>query len=329
VFRPRGQQGINFPITPQHAAALDGAIAARHWDLRPGDRIKRTELHRRFGGSGQGGISPSARTPNVFLFTDPVGIQHGYIGDGYGDNGTFNYTGEGQRGDQILRAGNERLLNHKTRGATLRLFKGARGTITYVGEFEVDPLEPYDRILAPETGGGPARNVLVFHLRPVGNPSPISAVDVSPVTDVPVDGHNTETYFVGPAEQSLLATRREAKLVNRFRDYMVGLGHTVRRKRINPQGERTVLYTDLHIEELNVLVEAKGTTDRGPFRTAIGQLADHRRFLNSPCCAILLPSRPNEDLIRLATAENIRIYWPDGTGFEVLEPRGNFTDAAE
>jgi hypothetical protein len=49
-------------------------------DLRPGDTIRRVELHRRYGGGGQGGISPSTKTPNVFIFSDPArGEQHGYI----------------------------------------------------------------------------------------------------------------------------------------------------------------------------------------------------------------------------------------------------------
>lgn len=41
------------------------------WHLEPGDLIKRTELHTRYGGSGQGGIAGSATTPNVLIFSDP------------------------------------------------------------------------------------------------------------------------------------------------------------------------------------------------------------------------------------------------------------------
>lgn len=53
------------------------------WTLRPGERVRRRELHDDFGGGRQGGIEPSRSTPNVFLFADSVsGEQHGYI-DGW------------------------------------------------------------------------------------------------------------------------------------------------------------------------------------------------------------------------------------------------------
>ena len=49
------------------------------WTLKPGDRIERKELHSIFGGRTQGGIGPSAKTANVFVFTHPVaGEKHGY-----------------------------------------------------------------------------------------------------------------------------------------------------------------------------------------------------------------------------------------------------------
>lgn len=41
--------------------------------------IRRVELHREFGGSGQSGIAPSASTDNVLIFSDPAsGDVHGY-----------------------------------------------------------------------------------------------------------------------------------------------------------------------------------------------------------------------------------------------------------
>jgi hypothetical protein len=49
------------------------------WTLKPGEVIRRTELHKQFGGSGQGGISPSSTTQNVLIFSDPeVGTLYGY-----------------------------------------------------------------------------------------------------------------------------------------------------------------------------------------------------------------------------------------------------------
>jgi len=52
------------------------------WQLKPGDQIERKALHSKFGGRTQGGIGPSAKTPNVFVFTDPVaGEKHDYYDD--------------------------------------------------------------------------------------------------------------------------------------------------------------------------------------------------------------------------------------------------------
>ena len=77
------------------------------------------------------------------IFSDPVaGERHGYF-DGWREDGHFHYTGEGQRGDQQMKSGNAAILRHSDEGRALRLFMGVRGTVTYEGEFEVDPEEPY------------------------------------------------------------------------------------------------------------------------------------------------------------------------------------------
>jgi hypothetical protein len=64
-----------------------------------------------------------------------------------------------------------------------------------------------------------------------------------------------------------------------------------------------------------VVVEAKGSVSREAFRMALGQLADYRRFLNKPACAILLPTPPSADLRALASAEGIQLWWAVRDGF--------------
>jgi hypothetical protein len=143
--------------------------AATEWMIEPGDAIRRKELHDAYGGGRQGGISPSASTPNVLIFTDPrAGSPHGYIYDGWDstDPSLFRYTGMGQQGDQRVISGNRSILEHSEGGRALRLFKGVRGTVRYVGEFKLDD-EPYETRRAPASGGGADRDVLVFRLRPV------------------------------------------------------------------------------------------------------------------------------------------------------------------
>lgn len=136
------------------------------WTLLPGDTIRRVELHERYGGPRQSGISPSRVTPNVMIFSDgSSGHQHGYFDDWEGD--TFLYTGEGQRGEQRMTGGNLAILNHAEKGRALRVFQGTGGTVRYVGEFGLDD-PPWVERSAPETGGGPERKVIVFRLWPVG-----------------------------------------------------------------------------------------------------------------------------------------------------------------
>jgi predicted RNA-binding protein with PUA-like domain len=152
-------------------AARADRSASSSWPLRPGETIRRVELHDRFGGSRQDGISPSRTTPNVFVFTDPrSGEQHGYH-DQWAPDGSFRYTGRGQRGPQTLTSGNRAVLDHATDGRALRVFQGASGVVRYVGEFVLDEQEPYDWAQAPSTGGGPLRRVVRFHLRPVDRPA--------------------------------------------------------------------------------------------------------------------------------------------------------------
>src|SRR5664279_3970289 len=119
-------QGLGFDIVEEGPRGVTS-----DWDLRIGETIPRVELHHRFGGSGQDGVTASTRTPNVFLFTDPAsGEQHGYV-DRWGEDGVFYYTGRGQRGDQTFTSGNKRILEHIQDGNALRVFRGARGVVSY------------------------------------------------------------------------------------------------------------------------------------------------------------------------------------------------------
>jgi hypothetical protein len=94
--------------------------SASPWDLEPGQRIRRTDLHSRYGGSGQGDICPSAKTPNILIFTDPgSGHQHGYY-DEWADDGTFHYTGMGQTGNQTFTSGNKAIRDHLVPRVTRR-----------------------------------------------------------------------------------------------------------------------------------------------------------------------------------------------------------------
>jgi hypothetical protein len=286
------------------------------WNLAPGARLFRTALHKDYGGRPQGGIGPSRVSPNVLIFTDPAtGEPHGYV-DSWQTDGRFHYTGEGQRGDQRMVSGNAAILRHQEEGRALRLFRGARGEVEYLGEFEVDPDEPWYETDAPETGGGPIRKVIVFRLVPIDTepqaPDSLLAEvqQGSAVEPVPVEEQNTERSFVDPAREPYEAERREAKLVKALRDHLRAVGHKVVRHRILPEGELKPLYSDLFDETAKVLVEAKGGVTREAFRMAIGQLADYSRFLPGATQAILVPERPRPDLLLLAESVGVSVIWP-------------------
>lgn len=299
--------------------------------MQPGESIKRVDLHAEFGGGGQGGISPSRRSPNIFLFADPdSGLQHGYV-DGWKNDGLYDYTGEGQRGDQAFSRGNSAIRDHVEERRALRVFEGTGGIVSYLGEFKLDESQPYYRTDAPETNDGPLRSVIVFRLRPVDSIPKETDLDLKPaaqtvVRTVSIEQRYTEGYVTNPSAAPLEADRREALLVHNFRDHMwASQNVSAARHEITPEGEVKPLYTDLYFESLNLLVEAKGTIERGAFRMAIGQLADYKRYLNNPRCAILLPDRPRADLLSLAAAERIIVIWATQKAFhaseELLSPR--------
>lgn len=295
------------------------------WDLKPGQQILRKTLHQQFGGQWQGGISPSAQTPNIFIFYDPeTGEQHGYY-DNWQADGCLHYTGEGQRGDQEMKAGNAAIYHHKNDGRSLRIFRGARGAVTYEGEFELDDVEPVQRTDAPETGNGPLREVFVFRLRPVdiepSEPtSKLNKILTGPVrVDIPIEQQETEKAYVNPSREPFEAERREQKLVLALEAHLVSLGHKVSRQRLLPSGEARPIITDLFDATTGMLVEAKGTVERNAVRMAIGQLCDYRRFFADgelEHVAALFPIEPRADLAELLIEQGIVVIHRTEKGFE-------------
>jgi hypothetical protein len=296
------------------------------WTLKPGDKIVRKDLHRQYGGSGQGGICPSSRSPNVFVFTDPeVGEQHGYF-DRWDSEAIYNYTGEGQRGDQRIKSGNTAILNHKAQGRALRLFRGSGGTVQYEGQFEVDDARPYYTMDAPETGGGPIRSVLVFRLRPIDTAPQTVADNLPPprtntVREMPPEAMQSERFFVDPERQPYEAEKREALLIEEFRAFLKDRGDEPCRFFIVPEGEAKPILCDIYLKKAKQLIEAKGTVERGAIRMALGQLLDYSRFVDAESRAVLLPEKPRPDLLALLSSASTAVYYRTGKGkFAFVSP---------
>ncbi len=289
-------------------------------DFGPGHKTRRTALHERYGGRRQGGISPSKQSDNVFIFTDAErGLLHGYVYDGWRDDGFYHYTGEGQLGDQTMAQGNRAIRDHEEEGRELHLFDVSKGDATYVGDFTYVDHYQAD---APETGGGPVRKVYVFRLRPLhGKPRPsrskVDQLGIDPIREVPVEQHLTESMLVEPGREPRLAERREQRLVRGLMAHLMAQDHDVCRLQFRPDGEPAPLFCDLYDKTTQTLYEAKGSVSRPALRMAVGQLADYARLMaETPTKAILLPEEPRADLLALAASQEIEVTWPAREGFE-------------
>lgn len=287
-----------------------------------GQTLLRQEVHARFGGREQGGIGPSRKAPAVLFFTDPAtGHKHGYY-DGWDDEGLFNFVGEGQKGNQRLVQGNRALLDHVAQRRTLEGFNAQGTRVTYLGEFS---LEDHYWTEAHESGDPTTiRQVVAFRLRPhaptetrrIDMPmTPITRTKQPRVSTVDVEEQYTERAFVSPTREPYAAERREAALVLRYRDHLSQRGVAVSRLKIVPPGETVPLYSDLWNETALELVEAKGTGTRDEVRMAVGQLHDYGRFVEHRTKAILLPSRPRDDIRQYLSALGIVVIYEEGGEF--------------
>lgn len=139
----------------------------KEWSLLRGQKILRTKLHDRYSGIRQGGIAPSRKTNNIFLFTDDYSNnEHGYERDYWVDDFTFLYCGDGQVGNQQFRRRNLQVLNHVRDGRKLRLFSPVSGMVTYLGELKIDSENPYEIVDGIGRDGMP-RKVIMFRLHRV------------------------------------------------------------------------------------------------------------------------------------------------------------------
>lgn len=166
------------------------------FDLVPGGVYKRTDLHEKFGGQRQGGISTPISTPFVLLFSNNSGELHGYKG-GFQQDGTFLYTGEGQVGDMAFSRGNRALVDHRPDGRHLHLFEQADqpAHVRYLGEAEY--FDHHETLGLDKNGD--IRKVIVFVL---------GMVSTGPIND---DGG---VYLSKKLSQCSLAELRKAALAN-------------------------------------------------------------------------------------------------------------------
>jgi hypothetical protein len=295
------------------------------WHLEIGATISRAALHDRYGGTREGGIAPSRRTDNVLVFTDPsVGAQHGYFD--HWEGVTLHYTGEGRSGDQQMARGNKAIRDHVGDGRALRVFEGVAGVVTYIGEFSLDPAEPWYTARAPSSGGGPVRNVLIFRLVPAG-----AFLQAGQRRDPTVLAPSLSTTYRPADERATISTGTPAQVDPDIVDRGTR-GHRVTQNALAahlPSRGLTPLspglgdpafdvgwwdQDTLHVAEVKSLSEANET---GQLRLGLGQLLDYEDTIRRsgrktrPVLAVEgEPSTPRwQDL---CAHHGVTLTWPPG-----------------
>jgi hypothetical protein len=188
---------------------------------------------------------------------------------------------------------------------------------------EIDPADPYHLDRAPETGGGPIRTVVMFHLLPAG-PTTVHRTDRLPIMErstvsvADLEAHNTERYLARPNAETIEKERREQGLVQRYAEHLRRQGSEVVRYTYRVGSSR--LACDAFDVTNNVLIEAKSSTDRNSIRLAVGQLYDYRRFHDpEPALRILVPRSPGTDLAGYLAQAGVELVYPKGSRF-TLDP---------
>lgn len=135
----------------------------------PNQLYKRSLIHDEYGGNRQGGISPSAKVPYIFIFSGKSGAQYGYK-DGWDNHNIFSYTGEGQEGNMQFIKGNLALKEHLNSGKRVFLFEiEGGGLVKFISEmefFDADYFETPDK-------NGANRIGIKFFLKRIGVSIPV------------------------------------------------------------------------------------------------------------------------------------------------------------
>ncbi len=219
-----------------------------------------------------------------------------------------------------MRVGNLAIRDHEEDGRALRVFKGVRGTVEYLGEFRQAARPYYTE--APDRDRK-LRQVIVFQLTPVDiappvepGPAPVVPARERTVSETPVEQHQTESMTVQPSVEPWEAVRREQLIVGDFQAWLEERKHVVVRLRVLPEGETTTMVCDIFDKTANVVYEAKGSGTRNAIRMAIGQLADYARFAPVGVRrAVLLNERARPDLERLLESQGIAAVLRTENGF--------------
>jgi len=196
----------------------------------------------------------------------------------------------------------------------------------YIGQFQIDPVAPFSKQTAPDSTGT-NREVLVFHLLPVGettlgtsNYAKNSPPGLSIARMIPPEV-DSSLFYESSGTEPTISEKLESKLVQSFRTWLGLPSYAVKRWSIPIVGMGSPLLSDIYDTTTKVLYEAKSSSSRRDIRMAVGQLLDYQRHIpvRNLTCSLLLPTRPSDDLIDLAHYAHMGVTFRSNNGnFEQL-----------
>lgn len=136
---------------------------------------------------------------------------------------------------------------------------------------------------------------------------------------VPLEASNIDVFVRQHSGEPQIAVRAEAALVMAYSEWLTKQ-HPTHSGEVAYRHEvlvgSTRLFTDLYDSVRQELVETKADTRRNSIRTAVGQLLDYRRHVSSEAQALLVPSKPESDLVDFLKNVEIGCIYRDGSSFK-------------
>ena len=130
-----------------------------------GETYIRQEIHDKYGGQRQGGISTPAKHKAIFIFTSDKGDEFGYQ-DRWISDDFFLYYGEGQMGNMEFKRGNKAIRDSTKNNKRIYLFENlGKGQARFISEMiYID--HKYEN--AQDVNGN-MRKAIVFQLKSVSD----------------------------------------------------------------------------------------------------------------------------------------------------------------
>ncbi len=292
------------------------------WTLLRGQTILRARLHDRYSGIRQGGIAPSRKTKNIFLFTDDSSNnEHGYERDYWKDDFTFFYCGDGQTGNQKLTRRNLQVLNHVQDGRKLRLFSPVAGKVTYLGELTIDSEKPYEFADGIGRDGKP-RKVIMFRLNRVLEKTDLDAQLLG--IQNPINEFGREYIFANEDSRNVAQSdyfSTDPNLLDRALQIHALTQNTVANwvlgdslRPLSPNSTTCDFDIAWNSDFGKVVCEVKSLSEENEvhqFRFGLGQILEYAQKLEA-FPVLMFNRRPSQpELLNAAKKAGVAVLWPE------------------